>query len=49
MFSLIIDNGSYSNIASATLVYFLNFPTTKHATLYKLQWLNDYGELKMIS
>ncbi|PHU24845.1 hypothetical protein BC332_03177 [Capsicum chinense] len=39
--------GSCDNMASATLDDFLILPITKHATPYKLQWLNDYGELKV--
>ncbi|PHU09249.1 Cell division control protein 2 -like protein [Capsicum chinense] len=40
--SLIIVSGSCANVTSVTLVDFLKLPTTKHATPYKLQWLNDY-------
>ena len=36
--SMIIDGGSCTNVASATL---------KHPKSYKLQWLNDYGEVKV--
>ena len=32
---------------STTLVENLNLPTLKHPRLYKLQWLNDCGEVKV--
>ena len=34
-------------MASATLVEKLNLPTLKHSKPYKLQWLNDCGEVKV--
>ena len=43
--SLIIDSGSCVNVASTRLVSKLNLPTTPHPRPYKLQWLNDNGEL----
>ncbi|XP_070049344.1 uncharacterized protein [Nicotiana tomentosiformis] len=45
--SMIIDNGSCANVASASLVEQLNFPTRKSPTPYRLQWLNECGELKV--
>ena len=45
--SVIIDWRSCTNVASAELVEKLDLPTTKHPRLYKLQWLNDYGEVKV--
>ena len=39
--------GSCTNVASTTLVEKLNLPTLKHPRLYKLQWLNDCGEVKV--
>ena len=45
--SMIIDRGSCTNVASTTLVENLNLPTLKHPRLYKLQWLNDCGEVKV--
>ena len=39
--SLVIDEGSYTNVASTTMVEKLALPTTKHPRPYKLQWLND--------
>ena len=34
-------------MASTTLVEKLNLPTLKHLRPYKLQWLNDCGEVKV--
>ncbi|XP_059446591.1 uncharacterized protein LOC132178154, partial [Corylus avellana] len=45
--SMIIDGGSCTNVASTTLVEKLNLPTLKHSRSYKLQWLNDCGEVKV--
>ena len=45
--SMIIDGGSCTNGASTTLVEKLNLPTLKHPRPYKLQWLNDCGEVKV--
>ncbi|KAL0355332.1 UNVERIFIED_CONTAM: hypothetical protein Sradi_3980100 [Sesamum radiatum] len=42
---LIIDRGSCANVASCEMVEKLNLATTKHPNPYKLQWLNDYGEI----
>ena len=44
---MIIDGGSCTNVASTTLVEKLNLPTLKHPRPYKLQWLNDCGEVKV--
>ncbi|XP_052481184.1 uncharacterized protein LOC128035478 [Gossypium raimondii] len=44
--SLIVDGGSCTNVASTLMVEKLGLPTTKHPQPYKLQWLNDGGELK---
>ncbi|XP_016740300.2 uncharacterized protein [Gossypium hirsutum] len=46
--SVIIDGGSCTNVASTLMVDKLNLPTTKHPNPYKLQWLNDGGELKVM-
>jgi hypothetical protein len=43
--SLIIDNGSCVNVASTRLVLKLDLSTSPHRKPYKLQWLNDNGEL----
>ncbi|XP_052487981.1 uncharacterized protein LOC128041720 [Gossypium raimondii] len=45
--SLIVDGGSCTNVASTLMVEKLSLPTTKHPQPYKLQWLNDGGELKV--
>ena len=45
--SMIIDSGSCTNFASVTMVEKLGLPTMKHPEPYKLQWLNDCGELKV--
>jgi hypothetical protein len=45
--SMIIDGGSCSNAASTILVEKLNLPTLKHSRPYKLQWLNDCGEVRV--
>lgn len=45
--TMVIDSGSCTNVASATMVDFLKIPTTSHAHPYKLQWLNECGELKV--
>ncbi|XP_042446399.1 uncharacterized protein LOC122031341 [Zingiber officinale] len=43
---LIIDGGSCVNVASKLMVDKLSLPTLKHPKPYKLQWLNDSGEMK---
>ena len=45
--SMIIDNGSCANVASTLLVEKLNLKTVKHEKPYKLQWLNECGEIKV--
>jgi hypothetical protein len=45
--SLIIDGSSCTNVASTELVRKLNLHTNKHHIPYKLQWLNDVGEVKV--
>ena len=45
--SVIIDGGSCTNVASTTLVEKLGMPTSKHPRPYKLQWLNDSGEVRV--
>ncbi|XP_042404734.1 uncharacterized protein LOC121994921 [Zingiber officinale] len=44
---LIIDGGSCVNVASKLMVDKLGLPTLKHPNPYKLQWLNDSGEMKV--
>ena len=45
--SVIIDGGSCTNVASTDLVEKLSLPTRKHSRPYRLQWLNDCGEIKV--
>jgi hypothetical protein len=45
--SMIIDEGSCTNVASTTLVEKLSLPLLKHPRPYKLQWLNECGEVKV--
>ena len=45
--SIIIDGGSCTNVASTTMVEKLGLQTTKHPRPYRLQWLNDSGEVKV--
>jgi hypothetical protein len=39
--------GSCTNVASTILIEKLNLPTLKHSKPYKLQWLNDCGEVRV--
>ncbi|XP_050242022.1 uncharacterized protein LOC126690975 [Quercus robur] len=45
--SVIIDGGSCTNVASAIMVEKLGLPMVKHPRPYKLQWLNDSGEIRV--
>jgi len=45
--SMIIDGRSCTNVASTTLVEKLSLPLLKHPRPYKLQWLNECGEVKV--
>jgi hypothetical protein len=45
--SVIIDGGSCTNVASTSMVEQLGLTTLKHPSPYKLQWLNDSGEVKV--
>ena len=45
--SVIIDGGSCTNVASTTMVEKLGMATRKHPRPYKLQWLNDSGEVRV--
>ena len=47
VYSVIIDGGSCTNVASTTMVEKLGMPTSKHPQPYKLQWLNDSGEVRV--
>jgi len=45
--TMIIDSGSCTNVASTLLVDKLNLHTMKHPKPYKLQWLNECGEVRV--
>ena len=45
--SLIIDSGSCTNVVSALMVEKLALPTLRHPLPYKLQWLNESGEVRV--
>ena len=45
--TLIFDSESCTNVASSLMVEKLNLHTMKHLKLYKLQWLNECGEVKV--
>ena len=44
---MFIDKGSCTNIASTKMVEKLGLLTIKHLQPYKLQWLNDSGEVRV--
>ena len=44
---MIIDSGSCTNVISSIVVDKLGFNTIKHPETYRLQWLNDSGEMKV--
>jgi hypothetical protein len=44
---MIIDGGSCANVSSDTLVKKLNLSCIKHLRPYRLQWLNECGEVKV--
>jgi hypothetical protein len=46
--SMIIDGGSFTNVASTTLVDKLSLPLLKHPRPYKLQWLKGRNFLNGI-
>ncbi|XP_072076494.1 uncharacterized protein [Arachis hypogaea] len=45
--SLIIDGGSWTNVASTLMVEKLGLTCVRHPKPYTLQWLNDSGEIKV--
>ena len=47
IFSLIIDGGSCTNVASSRLVSKLNLDTQPHPRPYRLQWLSKDEEVKV--
>ncbi|XP_071933924.1 uncharacterized protein [Coffea arabica] len=44
--NLVVDPGSCTNVASAHMVEKLSLATTNHPNPYKLQWLNNSGEIR---
>ena len=45
--SMIIDGGSCTNVVNACLVDKLGLKTSKHPMPYRLQWLNNSGDIKV--
>ncbi|XP_071914051.1 uncharacterized protein [Coffea arabica] len=45
--SLIIDAGSCTNVASTLMVDHLSLPKLRHPSPYRLQWLNESGDIKV--
>jgi hypothetical protein len=45
---MIIDGDNYVNVANNTLIRKLNLNIVKHPKSYRLQWLNEYGTVKVI-
>ena len=45
--SMIINGGSYANVASDTLMKKLNLSCIKHPRPYRLQWLNECGKVRV--
>ncbi|XP_020958773.1 uncharacterized protein LOC110262652 [Arachis ipaensis] len=45
--SLIIDGGSWTNVASTLMVEKFGLTCVRHPKPYTLQWLNDSGEIKV--
>ena len=44
---MIIDSRSCANVISSVVVEKLGLTTIKHPKPYRLQWLNDSGEMKV--
>nr|XP_027093618.1 uncharacterized protein LOC113714019 [Coffea arabica] len=45
--SVVIDSGSCANIASLLMVEKLGLPVIRHPRPYRLQWLNNEGEVRV--
>jgi hypothetical protein len=45
--NMMIEGGSFTNAIITTLVEDLGMETIKHSNSYKLQWVNDCGEVKV--
>ena len=46
--SLIIDSGSCTNVVSSSMVESMKIHTSKHPNPYKVQWLNESGDNKVL-
>ena len=46
--SLIIDSGSCTNVVSSSMVESMKIHTSKHPNPYKVQWLNESGDMKVL-
>jgi len=46
VYNLIIDIGSYTNVASTILIEKLGILTISYPKPYSLKWLNDGGDIK---
>jgi len=44
---LIVDGGSYTNVASSRLVSKVNLDTKPHLRPYRLQWLSEDKQVKV--
>ena len=49
VYSLVIDSGNCTNVASALMVERLNLPISEHSQPYKFQSLNNSGEVRVLS
>ena len=45
--SLVIDPGSYTNVASLVMVEALALPNREHLQPYRQQWLNNCGDIRV--
>ena len=45
--NVIVNGGSCTNVASTSMVEKLELTTLRHPRPYKLQWLNDSGEVRV--
>jgi hypothetical protein len=46
-YQIIVDSGSYNNIASQELVEKLGLKYQRHPSPYKIQWLYECGTLRV--
>ncbi|XP_074283184.1 uncharacterized protein LOC141607730 [Silene latifolia] len=47
VYNLIIDGGSYTNVASTIMFSKLSLPTQEQPSPYKLRWLNKCSEVRV--